>query len=182
MSNFEKELISTLESERIHMRLMQKTDVDIVFEFNTSEDNLQYVVRKPFKSKEEALEKLGFFLEGNINQTAFWWVFTHKETKEKIGYGGLFHIDKDHKRAEIGYGILQAHWNKGYMSEIVKEMVHFGLHQLNLHKIYGVILEGNTASVQLLEKIGFKKEAHLKEHSFLRGKYVDETIYSLIHK
>jgi ribosomal-protein-alanine N-acetyltransferase len=161
---------------------MKSKDVDIIYSFNSSESCLKYIVREVFRSKIEAIDKLNFFLDGHKKETAYWWVFTVKDTGEDIGYGGLFDISDEHSRAEIGYGILQKHWNKGYMSEIIDEILEFGKSSLSLHKIYAYILDGNHASIKLLENRGFEKEAHLKEHSYTNGKYWDETIYSLINK
>ena len=171
-----------LETDRLILRQMQETDIDAVYNFNSCEEALKYVLREPFKTKEEAKEKLNFFLTGIKGKTAFWWVFTLKETNENIGYGGLFDISQEHNRAEIGYGITKNYWNKGYMSEIVETIVKFGISKAEFNKIYGIIISGNDASIRLLEKNNFKKEAHLKEHSFARGKYFDETIYSLINR
>lgn len=66
------------------------------------------------------------------------------------------------------------------MSKVIDEVINFATSVANFHKIYGVIISGNHASIRLLEKINFKKEAHLKEHSFKDGQYLDEIIYSLI--
>lgn len=66
------------------------------------------------------------------------------------------------------------------MSEVIDEIINFGTSVANFHKIYGVVISGNHYSIRLLEKNNFKKEAHLKEHSFKEGQYLDETIYSLI--
>jgi len=169
-----------LETERIIIRQMLKTDVDVVYNFNSCQNSLEYIIREPFKTIDEAKDKLSFFLSGIENKSAFWWVFTLKETGEDIGYGGLFDISTEHNRAEIGYGLIKKYWSKGYMSEIIDAIVKFGITTAELHKIYGVVISGNDASVKLLEKNNFKKEAHLKEHSFINGNYKDETIYSLI--
>ena len=40
----------------------------------------------------------------------------------------------------------------------------------------------NRGVLKCLEKNNFKKEAHFKEHSLKDGKYLDETVYSLIVK
>lgn len=40
----------------------------------------------------------------------------------------------------------------------------------------------NTNSIQLLEKIGFRKEAHFVESLFINGKWVDDLIYAMIDK
>lgn len=170
-----------LESERISIRQMLPNDVDVIYNFNSCEESLKHIVREPFKTKDEAVEKLFFFLSGNQKKEAFWWVFTLKETGEDIGYGGLFDIAQVHGRAEIGYGLIKEFWGKGYMSEIVGTILQFGIEKAKLHKIYGVVIPGNIASVRLLEKRGFVKEAHLKGHSFARGKYFDEMMYSFIN-
>jgi ribosomal-protein-alanine N-acetyltransferase len=171
-----------LETERIMIRQMLKTDIDVVYDFNSCPDSLKYIIRDPFKTIEEAGEKLSFFLSGIEDKSALWWVFTLKETGENIGYGGLFDISMIHNRAEIGYGLIKKYWHKGYMSEIISEILKFGISTARFHKIYGVIVHGNQASVQLLEKNNFVKEAHFKDHSFKDGQYLDETVYSLIIK
>lgn len=171
-----------LETERIMIRQMHKTDIDVIYDFNSCSDSLKYIIREPFKTKEEASDKLSFFLSGIEDKSAFWWVFTLKETGENIGYGGLFDISQVHNRTEIGYGLIKKYWHKGYMSEIISEILNFGISTAQFHKIYGTVIFGNKTSVRLLEKNNFVKEAHFKEHSFNNGQYFDETVYSLIVK
>ena len=171
-----------LETKRIVLRQMKESDIDIVYGFNSCNDALKYIIREPFKRQEEALAKLKFFLSKINDKTAFWWVFTLKETGKNIGYGGLFDISIESSRAEIGYGLTKEYWNKGYISEILGAILEFGVSKAKFHKIYGIVIPENVASIRLLEKYNFKKEAHLKEHSYTNGEYLDETIYSLISK
>ena len=170
-----------MESNRIIIREMQDHDLNVIYDFNSCIDSLRYIARQPFTDKKAARKKLNFFLKSNKNRTACWWIFTLKETGEDIGYGGLFDICTNSNKAEIGYAIIKKYWNKGYMSEALQEIIHFAMNRAKLHKIYGVILDGNTRSAGLLEKNGFKKEGHLKDHSFARGQYFDECIYGLIN-
>lgn len=51
-----------LETERILIRQMLKTNIDVVYDFNSCSDSLKYIIREPFKTKEEACEKLSFLL------------------------------------------------------------------------------------------------------------------------
>ena len=169
-----------LETKRVILRELNSTYVDVIFDFNSCNKSLEYIIREPFKTKQEAIQKLKMFISGMKEKSAYWWVFTLKETGENIGYGGLFDISKEHNRAEIGYGLIKKYWGKGYMSEILTEIVRFGISTAGFHKISGIVIQGNSTSVKLLENNNFQKEAHLKEHSFLRGTYYDEMIYSLL--
>jgi len=176
------EMFPILESERVVIKQMQKTDIDVIYDFNSCKESLKYIARNPYKTIKEAEEKLSFHLSRNEDKTAFWWTFTLKSTDEKIGYGGLFDISTTNNKAEIGYGLIKKHWGKGYMSEIMNEILRFGVSIAEFHKIYGIIIPGNEASIRLLEKNGFVKEAHLRDHSYARGQYFDEAIYSLINQ
>jgi ribosomal-protein-alanine N-acetyltransferase len=98
-----------------------------------------------------------------------------------IGHGGLFDIDKENGKAEIGYGLLPGYWGKGYNSEAVEKIIDFGLKEMKLHRIYGLIVPGNDASVRVLEKFGFQKEGLLRDNGFARNKYFDMGIYSFIN-
>ncbi len=169
-----------LESKRLLIREMTNNDLDVIYDFNSCAESLKYVAREPFTNKKTAQDKLSFFLKTTKNKSSFWWVFTLKETGKDIGYGGLFNFCTSTNKAEVGYGIIKKYWNKGYMSEALHEIIHFGIHTAKLHKIAAVILDGNIPSIKLLEKNGFKKEGHLKDHSYARGKYFDEIIYGLI--
>ena len=40
----------------------------------------------------------------------------------------------------------------------------------------------NTASINVVERVGFVKEGHLKESSYWNGEYIDCLIYSLLNK
>ena len=173
-------IIPEIKTDRILIKEMTIEDIDVVYDFNSCADSLAYIVRDVFTSKSEALDKLNYFVSANKSKTALWCTFILKATGEKIGYGGLFDISTEHKRAEIGYGILKKFWNQGYMSEILESILQFGIKELKLHKVYGVVTPGNLASVQKKKKNGFTKEAHLKDHSYGRGRYFDEMIYSLI--
>ncbi|NOQ27122.1 MAG: hypothetical protein GQ564_17315 [Bacteroidales bacterium] len=53
-----------LETEKNIIRQMLKTNIDVVYDFNSCPDSLKFIIREPFKTKEEASEKLSFFLSG----------------------------------------------------------------------------------------------------------------------
>ena len=51
---------------------------------------------------------------------------------------------------------------------------------MDIARIYAGIFEYNTASMRLLEKCGFKKEAVLEKAVFKRGKLYNEIVYAKI--
>jgi ribosomal-protein-alanine N-acetyltransferase len=94
---------------------------------------------------------------------------------------GLFRVEPENYRAEIGYMILPQFHGKGLMSEAVGVMVRYGFGAMGLHSIEAIIAPENHASARVLEKNGFSREAHIKENLLFNGEFLDTVIYSLIN-
>lgn len=68
----------------------------------------------------------------------------------------------------------------GYATEALRAMVNFIFLGLNKHRVVASVDPRNTASIGLIERLGFRKEAHHKESYYLRGEWVDDIIYALL--
>ena len=82
------------------------------------------------------------------------------------------------KSAEIGYFLGEPYWNLGIMTKAVNLICDYGFREMDVVKIYAGIFEFNIASMRVLEKCGFVKEAVLKKAVFKKGKFYDEVRYS----
>jgi len=107
------------------------------------------------------------------DKTAIWWAFYCLRSGKPFGYGGLFEIDLENKRAEIGYGLLKEFWGRGFASSIVEIITRYGFEELKLHRIYGLVDPDNMASLRVLEKNGYSNEGTMHDFFFARGKFFD---------
>ncbi|MCP4291179.1 MAG: GNAT family N-acetyltransferase [bacterium] len=169
--NFDKPPV--LKTARLELKQVCEKDVDIIFAFNADSEALRYVARVPYKTQQEARDKVGEFMAGIENKTAIWWIFRLRETGQSMGCIGLFDFNEDQNSAEIGYGMVPEFWGQGYITEIVEEIVRFGFELLGLNSIYGLVVPGNTASEKVLIRHGFKLEELLKNHTEARGESFD---------
>jgi len=144
-----------------------------MFNFNSSIDNLTFVPRSPIKTIDEAEALLSKFLKSMEDKTAIWWTFCSAKSGKPFGYGGLFEIDLDNKRAEIGYGLLKEYWGRGFASSIVEIITKYGFEELNLHRIYGLVDPENKASLRVLEKNGYLNEGTMHNYYFARNRFFD---------
>jgi RimJ/RimL family protein N-acetyltransferase len=110
-------------------------------------------------------------------------IIYHKEDKRPIGNVGLNNINWLSRNANVFWSIGEKeYWGRGIATEASKLLTNYGFNELNLHKISARIFTPNKRSLKLAEKIGFKKEAILKEDLYVDGTYVDTHIYSLFKK
>ena len=60
--------------------------------------------------------------------------------------------------AELGYWLGQAHWGRGWMTQVVATYLDWAVPALGLQRVEASVLDGNRASARVLEKNGFVEE------------------------
>jgi Acetyltransferases, including N-acetylases of ribosomal proteins len=96
------------------------------------------------------------------------------------GIGIVLKPDVERIAAEIGYWIGEKYWNRGVMTEAVREMARYSFRTFQIEKLYAGVFDFNIASQRVLEKAGFEKEAILKRAAIKNGNVIDLHHYGLI--
>ena len=104
------------------------------------------------------------------------------ETNEFIGLMALNLGKLNYKIAEVWYKTHPKHWKKGYTTEALLEILHFGFLKLNLHRIEAGCAVNNVASIKVLEKVGMTNEGRKREILPIRGSWVDNYFYSILER
>ncbi len=58
---------------------------------------------------------------------------------------------------EVGFWVGEEYWNKGYCTEACRALMVFGFQSFDLNRLYAECLIRNSASGQVLKKVGFKQ-------------------------
>ncbi|WP_410511519.1 GNAT family protein [Paenibacillus sp. BR2-3] len=102
---------------------------------------------------------------------------TIKTTNDLIGNCCL---NIEGSNAEIGYCFSKNYWGNGFATEVANILLKFGFKQIGLHRIYATCRPQNVGSARVMEKIGMKKEGHLREHVRSKNRWQDSYIYSIL--
>ena len=105
---------------------------------------------------------------------------TLPETGELIGNCGIRVRDPAAGVADIGYELDPRFWGRGYATEAARAMLAYGFGSLGLHRITAECLAENTASAHVLEKIGMRREGHLRENIWMKGRRWDTLLYAIL--
>ena len=111
-----------------------------------------------------------------VNPT--WAIESHGE---EVGRIHLL-VRADDQIAEIGYSIVQKHWNQGLATESVRAVIDWAFETLNLVKVYARTEVWNVGSWRVLENVGMTQEARLRSHRTHRGGRTDETWYGVLRE
>jgi len=97
-----------------------------------------------------------------------------------IGDLGLFRLNEQHGRAEIGYVVAREHWGRGVATAAARAALEWSFETLRLHRVEAIVHPDNVGSVRMVEKLGFGREGTLREFTRIRGVQRDMTLYSLL--
>ena len=88
----------------------------------------------------------------------------------------------DGQQALVGYVLDREHHGHGYATEVVGGLVGalFGVH--GMHRLSAYVCEENRASQRVLEKAGFRREAHFVEGLHFKGAWVSEYLYAMLRR
>jgi ribosomal-protein-alanine N-acetyltransferase len=181
MLNLNFDPFPLITTDRLFLRQIEKSDVNEIFFLRSDEKVMKYIDRSPAKTIDDAYEFIQKITEHEKNNDAVTWAITLKSNSKLIGTICYWNIQKEHYRAEVGYVLHPDYWGKGIMQEALLKVINYGFKVINLHSIEANVNPGNAASIKLLEKNKFVREAYFKENYFYNGKFLDTVIYSLLN-
>lgn len=105
---------------------------------------------------------------------------TLKGNGQLIGNCGIRTKAVDAIEGDIGYELNPDYWGNGYATEAAKTMVHYGFTTLHLHRIWSWCIADNVGSYRVMEKVGLRKEGHLRQNEFYKARYWDTLVYAIL--
>lgn len=172
----------TLETARLLLRPISVNDAKALFEYRSDRATNTYQGWIP-----ENLDEVQTFIGNtskqiNVPDTWFQFVILEKQTQKLIGDLGIHFFGAENKQVELGCTLGKDFHKNGYATEAVKRVIDYLFKELHKHRITTSIDPENRRSIQLVERIGFRKEAHFVESLYLHGAWVDDLVYALIEK
>lgn len=171
-----------LETNRLIIRPISVDDGVDVFTYRSDRETNKFQGWIP-----ETIEDVLLFINKvskklNVQNTWFQFVIVEKLSNRIIGDLGVHFYDSENRQVEIGCTLNKEFQHKGFATESVKRVIDFLFSDLHKHRIVTSIDPDNESSIRLVERLGFRKEAHFVESLFLNGRWVDDIIYALLER
>lgn len=173
-----------IETERLLIRPNVEGDLDAVYSFQSRDDVTRYI---PWysRSREEVrrvLEARELMTDLQKDDDALVLAVVERESGALIGEIYLFLKSVEHRQGEIGYIIHPDHAGRGYATEAARAALKVGFEQFGMHRIVARCDARNEPSWRVMEKLGMRREAHLRENELFKGEWSDEIIYAMLDR
>jgi Acetyltransferases, including N-acetylases of ribosomal proteins len=150
--------MTILETPRLKLRRFSTDDAAFVLELLNEPSFLRYIGDKKVRNLDDARQ---YILNGPVasyERNGFGLNLVElKDQHTPIGMCGLLKRD-ELPDADIGFAFLPTFWKKGFAFEAATAVLHDARERLKLPRLLAITSLDNDASIELLERLGFKFE------------------------
>lgn len=173
-----------IRTERLALRNFRPTDLDSVERYLKLpevqrylawkiRDRVQYREMLDIMCRQTALQRPGDILAVAV---------TLRDSGELIGQVSLVWADATAGQGEIAFALSPDWRGRGYAAEAVQAIIALGFDDLRLHRVFARTNARNHGSVALLRRLGFRLEAHFREHALYQGEWFDELHFAMLDR
>jgi ribosomal-protein-alanine N-acetyltransferase len=126
--------------------------------------------------------RLRRYTEDQRADTSYAFFLFRKSDEALIGGLTLANIRRGVAQAgSLGYWIGEPFARRGMMTGAVQGLVPFAFGSLRLHRLEAACIPSNTASIRLLEKVGFVREGYAREYLCINGLWQDHLLFARLN-
>lgn len=171
-----------LQTARLTLRLVEESDLAALMSINGDDCVTRFLPYPTWRSPEDAQAWWARISPGLATGAALQFVVIDRSCGAVTGTCLLFNHDAGSARADIGYVTGRAYWGRGYTHEAVGALITHAFGACRLRRLEAQAHVDNTASHNLLRKLGFLHEGVLRERWVHKGSAYDTNIYGLLER
>ena len=149
---------NVLETRRLRLRKLSLDDADFILALLTEPSFLRYIGDKGVRTRADACR---YLTEGPLDSYARLgfglYLVELRESRTPLGICGLLKREAL-ENVDVGFAFLPRHWSRGYALESGAAVLAEGRTRWGLKRIVAITSLDNSASIQLLAKLGFRSE------------------------
>ncbi len=169
-------------TERIRLRLIDLSDLEEIHKLHSLPEVDEYnTLGIPKNSAETKSIVEPWIAENQLSEIkSYTFAIENISNKKFMGLFGLKLGNEKYKSAEVWYKIHPDYWKKGYATEALKAIIHFGFETLKLHRIKAGCAVDNIGSLKVLEKSGMTREGRHRQILPLKSGWSDNFEYAIL--
>jgi ribosomal-protein-alanine N-acetyltransferase len=171
----------TLTTTRLILRPFTQADAAPLFEYARNPNVTRYTLWNAHRTIEETLAFVHEYAILRYREgTADPYAITLKPDPTPIGACGCFWASQPNLSMELGYWVAEPYWGNGIAVEACRVLIEHAFKEYAPKRLQARVIAGNSASMRVLDKLGFKHEGTLRSALFRRDRFEDVLMYSLL--
>jgi RimJ/RimL family protein N-acetyltransferase len=172
--------LPTLRRDGLMLRWLTATDLHALRAIFSDADVVRFMSVPRLTSDEATLAFLTEIHNGFRAGTLYQWGL--QLGQDIIGSCTLANINREHRRAELGFALARAFWRRGLIRQVLPSVIQFAFERLDLRRIEAETDPRNAAAMRVLESLGFHREGFLRERYFQFDEIQDAIVFGLLRR
>jgi len=174
--------ICVIESSRLLLRPFETDDVAAVLEYQSDPDVVRYVpwpVRDESMVEEaitKAMAQTEFDQQGDYLSLAM----VRKSDGRVLGQMHAMYVSEQNECFEIGYVVNPRFSRQGFATEASGSLVSAIFDTNRFRRVIAKFDERNVASRAVVERLGFRQEAHFRDDALFKGEWVSTVLFAIL--
>jgi RimJ/RimL family protein N-acetyltransferase len=168
-------------TERLRLRRFTPDDLHAYAAYHRLPEVYRYLYAPP-PEQAQMEKRLAKAVASRFSEDGdtFYCAVTLQDSGELIGEVLLKLASSAALQGEIGYIFNPVYAGKGYAAEAVRSVLERGFTEVGFHRIFARLDAANRGSIGVVERLGMRREAHLRQNDRFDGQWGDELIYALL--
>lgn len=180
--------MQTRYTSRLCLRTFDDDDAAAFSAYRSDAEIARYQSWTPPYSLEQARQFIAGMKTAEAGAPGTWYQIAI-ERRDEPGLIGdcVFHVFDDGQahhpgfaQAEIGFTLAREHQSKGYAKEALQSLLGYLFDEQCLHRVTATCDADNLRSSLLLQRLGFRQEAHYISNIYFKGAWGSEFAYALL--
>ena len=169
-----------LETERLIIRRFRSEDLDSFVAYRADPDVARFQSWENF-TRAEGVAFIAEMARQHPDTPGEWFQFAIelKSTGRMIGDCALHDLADRPNEAEIGVTLARAYRGRGYAGEAIAGLLGYAFGTLGKSRIEALTDVRNAGSIAVLERLGFVRDAAMREPVEFKGEICSEFLYLL---
>jgi RimJ/RimL family protein N-acetyltransferase len=173
-----------IETERLILRPLKAEDVDDILVYHSDPESVRYI---PWGQRDrdfvvDWLTRAVTYLGIGEDQSGLLLAMVEKSSGTVIGQLNSSMKDRENQTVDIGYISNPAYRGRGYVHEALLALINHLFTEEKVHRIIADIDVRNQASINVVNRLGFRLEATFTENDFLKGEWCSMHLYALLSR
>jgi aminoglycoside 6'-N-acetyltransferase len=171
-----------LGAERIFLRRFRPADLDDFVAYRSAPDVARYQSWEAPYPREAGERDIQGMMTDSPDTPGEWFQFAVglRPAGRLIGDVAAKTDPDDPRQAEIGFTIAPAYQGRGYATEAARRLLDYLFGQRGKHRVIASCDARNDASARVLQRIGMRREGHLRESTWAKGEWTDDLLFALL--
>lgn len=168
-----------LETPCLILREFRTEDFDALFEMESRPETARFEPERGADDVRQYLEQaaLQTLVQPRVHYRFAITIRPDDSAKGLVGMARNIEMTRDW---EIGWMVHPDAWGHGYASEAARRVLDFAFYELDAHRVIAFCDVENLASERVMQKLGMRHEATMRQTRLLRGEWRDELLYAIL--